>query len=523
MIELSRQNPPRLTIKVLGIGGAGSNAVDRLVLDGFDEGDVFALNTDVQSLIGSVAPHKIHLGKSTTRGLGAGGDPDVGYSAVEEAAGDVEAALEGANMVYVCVGLGGGTGSGASPAVVRLAKRAGATVVAFVTLPFEFEGRRRSAQAAEALAEIRAAADAVICFPNDRLGELAEHTAGIQQAFIAADQMLSQSIRVLAGLVQRKGLIGVGLDELVATLRNRDGGCIFGHGESEGGNRAHEALEQAMKSPLMDRGRMLADAKDVMVCVSGGNDLTLNEVTILMDEFKRYVSDASNIHFGLSVNPKLERRLSFTVISALGDVVVEAPAPAPVVRRVERVQTATPVAVAAPPPPPDPEPVEEYIPEPEYESEVTSEEIVAEPEQEIEELLVVNEEPVVMSVPEPELEQPVLPVKAFRSEPAGEEHPSGHIISAAEFALEAATVAFDKPARKPRESGTLRVAADQTEQPARETLNATPAATSKKGERAEQMQFEQVNRGRFEKSEPTIVDGQDLDVPTFLRRNFKLK
>lgn len=515
MIELPRQTPQRLTIKVMGIGGAGSNAIDRLVLDGFDEGDVFAMNTDVQSLTGSVAPHKIHLGKTTTRGLGAGGDPDVGYSAIEEAAGDVEAAMEGAHMVFVCVGLGGGTGSGAAPATVRLAKRAGASVLAFVTLPFEFEGRRRAAQAAEALAEIRAAADIVICFPNDRLGEMADHAAGIQQAFVAADQMLSQSIRVIAGMVQRKALINIGLDELAGTLRNREGGCLFGHGESEGGNRAHEALERALKSPLMDKGRMLSETNDVVVCVSGGSDLTLNEVTILMEEFKRYVSDDTNIHFGLSVNPKLEKKLSFTLFSAVGQVA--APVGRPVTQKVEKAPPVViPAAVVEPEPELAPEP--EVIPEPLPEPEASLE---PEPEPESEpEALTFSVQDIAEDEREPAVDA-VLPVREFRAGTPTEHGEATHIVTAAEFALVAEAAEHEKSERKTRETAPEQFTAEKPVSPAKERLKA--AASPKKEGKAEQMQFEQVSRGRFEKSEPTIVDGQDIDVPTFLRRNFKLK
>ncbi|MEO6788885.1 MAG: cell division protein FtsZ, partial [Chthoniobacteraceae bacterium] len=229
-------------IKVLGLGGAGGSALDRLILDGIEGVAVIALNTDVQALNGCVAPQKIHLGRSATRGLGAGGDPEIGYEAAEEAAADIKAAVEGADLVFLCVGLGGGTGSGAAPLIAHMARSAGAMVVAFATLPFSFEGKRRRKQAAEALAQLEEQSDLVITFENDRLGETASPTAGAQHAFVAADQILSHSIQAIAAIIRRGGIIPTGLDELSAALRRSHPRCLFGYGESDGANRAHEAL-----------------------------------------------------------------------------------------------------------------------------------------------------------------------------------------------------------------------------------------------------------------------------------------
>ncbi|MCX6966230.1 MAG: cell division protein FtsZ [Verrucomicrobia bacterium] len=306
-------------IKIVGIGGAGANVLDRLALDGVAPASLIAANSEAQALAASVAGEKIQLGLAATRGLGAGGDPDLGRCAAEEAAGEIRAALEGAEAVFVVAGLGGGTGSGAAPLVAELARETGAMVIAVVTLPFTFEGKRRAAQAADALAALQQHADAVVCFENDRMGEAAPPRAGIQTAFVAADQTLSQSILALAALLNRSGLIHLGMDDLATVLRDTSARCLFGYGEADGSNRSFDALARALKNPLMDKGRMLSDCETVLVQVSGGPDLTLDEVQLLMEEFNRFVSDHTRILFGAAVDPELAGRLAVTVLSSLGE------------------------------------------------------------------------------------------------------------------------------------------------------------------------------------------------------------
>ena len=225
-------------------------------------------------------------------------------------------ALTGARMIFICTGLGGGTGSGAAPYVAHLAREAGALVLAFATLPFSFEGRRRNAQAREALGRLNELANAVVCFENDQMGDMVAPQAGIHQAFSKADTTISQSIRSIVNLIQRPGLIRIGFDDLVAALRSRNGRCLFGFGESDSDNRAHDALAQALKSPLMDRGRILADAARVLVQVAGGPGMTLSEVEIVMKELDRHVSDETQILFGTAVDGRLGDRLSVTIISS---------------------------------------------------------------------------------------------------------------------------------------------------------------------------------------------------------------
>src|SRR5215468_770515 len=323
MIQLNKNYslPERLAdfipIKIVSVGGAGLNALDRIVLDGLERADVVAMNTDVQSLTSSVATRKVQLGRSVSRGLGAGGDPDVGYQAALESADEIRETLSDSRVIFICAGLGGGTGSGAAPYVAQLAHDAGSLVVAFATLPFTFEGKRRGAQAREALDRLEQVANAVICFENDRMGDIVAPKAGIHQAFAVADVTISQSVRSIVNLIQRPGLIRIGFDDLLTALRNPGGRCLFGFGESDSDNRAHDALTQALKNPLMDRGRTLENAARVLVHIAGGAGMTLSEVEILMQELGRYVNEETQILFGTAVDSRMGNRLSVTIISSL--------------------------------------------------------------------------------------------------------------------------------------------------------------------------------------------------------------
>src|SRR3989454_7768567 len=314
---LPEREEEMIPIKVVGVGGAGSNALDRIVLDDMDKADLIAINTDVQSLASSVAARKVQLGRSSTHGLGTGGDPELGYQAAIESADEIRQAIADARMIFICAGLGGGTGSGAAPIVAQLAREAGSLVIAFATLPFSFEGKRRSAQAQEALSRLNEIANAVICFENDRMGDMVAPKAGIHQAFAVADMTISQSVRAIVNLIQRPGIVRIGFDDLLVALRSPNGRCLFGFGESDSDNRAHDALSQALKNPLMDRGRMLADAAHLLVQVAGGPGMTLSEVEILMQELGRHVRDHTQILFGTAVDGRMGNRLSVTIISSL--------------------------------------------------------------------------------------------------------------------------------------------------------------------------------------------------------------
>src|SRR5246127_1155469 len=305
-------------VRVIGVGGAGSNILDRAMLDGIDRVELATANTDVQSLTGSVTNLKIQLGRNLTRGLGSGGDPELGLAAAEESTDEIQAAIAGYDIVFVCAGLGGGTGSGAAPYIAKLAKDAGALVLVLVTMPFTFEGRRRCAQAAASLQLVREYADAVICFENDRMAELTLPRMGIHEAFAAADVTISQSIRAMANLLLQPGLIRLGFDDICSVIRDGDARALFGFGEAEGENRAHDALVKALRNPLMHRGEMLASAVNVIVQIRGGVNVTLGEIGNVMEELNRHVSDRTQLMMGIAIDSNMGSRLSVSLISSLG-------------------------------------------------------------------------------------------------------------------------------------------------------------------------------------------------------------
>src|SRR5262245_8238025 len=474
MIQLSKNYslPERaeesIPIKIVSVGGDGLNALDRIVLDGLEGAEVLAVNTDVQSLASSVAGHKVQLGRTVTRGLGAGGDPEVGYQAAFESTDEIREALIGARMIFICTGLGGGTGSGAAPYVAHLSREAGAMVLALATLTFAFEGRRRNAQAREALCRLNEIANAVVCFENDQMGDMVAPHAGIHQAFAKADTTISQSVRSIVNLIQRPGLIRIGFDDLLSALRSRNGRCLFGFGESDSDNRAHDALAQALKSPLIDRGRTLADAARVLVQVAGGPGLTLSEVEIVMKELGRHVNEETQILFGTAVDGRLGDRLSVTIISSL-------------TADENLSQHQPPLSSSTPPMPPvwqqprESAPKIEVEPEPAPIEDCQSTETVS-------------------------VEEPAIP--EVETAPASSAEPVPNVFDVVDTP--------EPPVSTPRRKST----------PAREEKISTEKSAQAK---QEVLQFEPVTRGRFEKSEPTIVEGEDLDVPTYLRKKIKVK
>ena len=499
MIQLSRNYslPEReediIPIKVIGVGGAGSNVLDRVVLDGLDKADLIAANTDVQSLASSVAANKVQLGRSVTRGLGTGGDPELGFEAANEATDEIRHSLGEARLIFLCAGLGGGTGSGAAPVIGELARETGAMLISLATMPFSFEGKRRKAQAEEALARLQQISNAVICFENDRLGDIVAPKAGIHQAFAAADMTISQSVRSIMSLIQRPGLIRIGFDDLLAALKNPNGRCLFGYGESDSDNRAHDALTQALKNPLMDRGRMLSDAANVLVQVAGGPGVTLSEVEALMQDLNRHIGEQTQILFGTAVDGRMGNRLAVTIISSLaaeGEVVQK-----PLFER--------PIAAPAPAPPPpvletkweaEPEPVREEPNEQFVEQEFPPEPVPPVLERPLQTIEAIMPQPDLVA--EPTVEQEPEPAEAFAPAPP----PPPEIIEP-----EPTQPRVILPKKKP--------AIVKEAKPVEKIVHV----------KQEVMQFESVTRGRFEKSEPTIVEGQDLDVPTFLRKNVRVK
>jgi cell division protein FtsZ len=504
MIQLSRnyslpeQQQDLMPITVVGVGGAGSNVLDRIVLDGLERAELIAANTDVQSLASSVAANKVQLGRMITRGLGGGGDPQIGYDSAMEAADEIRKALADARMVFLCAGLGGGTGSGAAPVIAEIAREAGALVITFATMPFTFEGKRRTAQALEALARLQQVSDAVVCFENDKMGDIVAPKAGVHQAFAAADVTISQSVRSIVSLIQRPGLIRIGFDDLLAALRSPNGRCVFGYGESDSDNRAHDALTQALKNPLMDRGRLLSDAANVLVHVAGGPGMTLSEVEILMRDLQQHIGDDTQILFGTAVDNRMGNRMTVTLISSLSADGVITPQP---------VWT-QPVAVRQPKATPAPAPKEEpkWTPAPapidEQETEIAAEEEF---------------------VPPPEPARPLQTIEAKLPQPELlPEEVVSEVAPAAPVTLPEIVQELVEPEpAQPRVILPKKKAAPAPVAPI--AKEAKPAPEKIVQAKQEVLQFESVTRGRFEKSEPTIVEGQDLDVPTFLRKNVRVK
>lgn len=312
-----QQTIPNSAVKIIGVGGAGANMLDRIALDGMEGAELLACNTDVRTLTSSVAPEKIQLGRNLTKGLGSGGDPALGNQAAQEAELEIRDALRDRKIIFICVGLGGGTGSGAAPLVARLAREEGAFTVVFATTPFNFEGKRRRDQAELALNELSLLANALITFDNTRMGELVLAKQGVHEAFSAADRMISESIRAVTRIVMRPGLVNIGLDDLMAALSSPKSRCLFGSGIAHGENRAQQALKNALVSPLLDRGSLLHDTDTVLVHVCGGEDMTLYELELLMRGLSKHVPESAQILFGTSVDPAMAEALSVTLVSSL--------------------------------------------------------------------------------------------------------------------------------------------------------------------------------------------------------------
>ncbi len=471
----SAQNGPAdkegFSVKVLGIGGAGANALDRIALEGMDGAELVAMNTDIRALTTSVSNAKIQLGAELTKGLGAGGDPELGREAAVEAADQIRKAVKGQSIVFLCVGLGGGTGSGAAPVVARLAEQSGAFVVVFATFPFSFEGRRRLDQAQAALMELSTCANAVIVFENDRMGELILAKEGIQKAFAAADKIISQSVRAVTQIVTKTGLIHIGLDDLISALRNTDSRCLFGYGRAKGQNRAQAAVNEALKSPLLDRGQ-LAQANNVLVHICGGETMTLYEVELLMDELGKNLRPDAQILFGTGTDPGMGDDVGVTVISSLERSVMD-------LKMTIAAEAREAAAAAKPGAGSQSDPEHIRADRPDYGSSKQSKAKVK------------GKAPRQTDGEESD-EEEADDVEFMKHDDGEDDDPS-------RFGGDAAN-GGGAAKREPTEGE-----------------EAVAMVASGKGTSQAELKLNQGARGRFEKSEPTIVDGEDLDVPTFLR------
>lgn len=299
-------------IKVVGVGGAGGAAINRMVEAGVDGVEFIAVNTDAQALHYSKADTKIHIGHESTKGLGAGANPDVGQRAAEESYDDIKAALEGADMVFVTIGAGGGTGSGAGHVVARIAQDAGALVVGFATKPFAFEGEKRRANADIAILNLRHCVDTLIIVPNDRLLQTIDRSTPILQAFKVADDVLRQGVQGISDLITVHGLINLDFADVKAVMSHA-GSALMGIGRASGDNRAVEAAQQAVESPLLEVS--IDGARGILFNVIGGNDMSMHEINTVAETITASADKDANIIFGATINPELEGELIVTVVA----------------------------------------------------------------------------------------------------------------------------------------------------------------------------------------------------------------
>ena len=515
MIELSRSHEPVAAgvIKVIGVGGAGSHAVDRISREGIAGVELIVTNTDARGLSGAITAQKIGIGRTLTRGLGAGGDPELGAAAARENASELAEKLAGASLLIIVTGLGGGTSSGAAPVIAQIGRDLGAHVVVVATLPFSFEGRRRRDQAFEGVKSLRACSDLVVCFENERMSSIAGTSAGVLDAFAAVDALLAQAVRSLSAMTRRRNVLSGGIAEIAAAVGGSSATALFGFGIAEGENRGAGALARALESPLLDRGNKLKEATSLWVHVAGGEDMRWAEVQSLMAKASDMTAQDVKMFFGASVDASLVGTIAVTLIAGVADACEPVFADLVVAsgsRESERIEPkkldhltagsnghvdqdeALQISQTRKPAPVPPfESNEEIQADTEYVPQISVTTVVNESvnrEQTVSETL--DEAPVLIQPPARVDEAEVVAEPPFEK---AHEHEQAVVISA-------------HPVNKSVMQCETSVAAE------------TEGAVKKKETVQEQMSFEPVSRGRFEKTDPTIVDGEDLDIPTFMRQ-----
>ncbi|ANB60787.1 cell division protein FtsZ [Anoxybacteroides amylolyticum] len=312
MLEFDTTVDQLATIKVIGVGGGGNNAVNRMIEHGVQGVEFIAVNTDAQALNLSKAPIKLQIGAKLTRGLGAGANPEVGKKAAEESKEQIEEALKGADMVFVTAGMGGGTGTGAAPVIAQIARELGALTVGVVTRPFTFEGRKRAMQAANGIAAMKEAVDTLIVIPNDRLLEIVDKNTPMLEAFREADNVLRQGVQGISDLIAVPGLINLDFAD-VKTIMSNKGSALMGIGIASGENRAAEAAKKAISSPLLETS--IDGAQGVLMNITGGMNLSLYEVQEAADIVASASDQDVNMIFGSVINENLKDEIIVTVIA----------------------------------------------------------------------------------------------------------------------------------------------------------------------------------------------------------------
>ncbi len=421
-----------LTVRVFGVGGAGGNALTRLMLNPPGEVKLTVLNTDAQALAACPVPEKLSLGAQQMRGLGAGGDPGMGQAAAEADEERLKALCQGADLIFIVAGLGGGTGTGASPVVARIARECGALVLAVVTLPFDCEGSRRRKQALLGLEHLKAEADGVVCLPNQKVFKLIDENTSLVDTFQFTNDLIADGVRGIWRLVTQTGLINIDFADLCSALRGRHAESFFATAEATGSGRAKEISEKILSSPLLEGGEMLAGAQSVLVSIMGGNDLSMAEVNRIMEQVNRH-AEGAHLILGAAISEEFNQRLSVTLVAS----------------RFESLE-------------PD-----------KKDGEIQQRSVAADA---------------------PEVGTHYL----SRQEP--ERHTQRFVAPPPELSAEKTQELLQ--ARGMAGGGRRRKANNAFQQT--------------------QLPLEIVSKGRFEKSEPTIYKGEDLDVPTYIRRGILL-
>ena len=312
MLEFEQGFNHLATLKVIGVGGGGNNAVNRMIDHGMNNVEFISINTDGQALNLSKAESKIQIGEKLTRGLGAGANPEIGKKAAEESREQIEDAIQGADMVFVTAGMGGGTGTGAAPVVAKIAKEMGALTVGVVTRPFGFEGRKRQTQAAAGVEAMKAAVDTLIVIPNDRLLDIVDKSTPMMEAFKEADNVLRQGVQGISDLIAVSGEVNLDFAD-VKTIMSNQGSALMGIGVSSGENRAVEAAKKAISSPLLETS--IVGAQGVLMNITGGESLSLFEAQEAADIVQDAADEDVNMIFGTVINPELQDEIVVTVIA----------------------------------------------------------------------------------------------------------------------------------------------------------------------------------------------------------------
>ena len=301
------------TIKVIGLGGGGCNAINRMIQKGLSGVEFYSINTDVQALRNSTTPNTVQIGSALTRGLGAGANPNIGREAAEESREDLAMILDGSDLVFITAGMGGGTGTGAAAVVAELARESGALTVAVVTKPFGFEGRKRMQMAERGIADLESKVDTLIVIPNERILQIIEKRTPLQEAFTYADDVLRAGIQGISDLITQPGLINLDFAD-IKTIMTDAGSAMMGIGEGSGEHRAADAAQKAIASPLLET--TIEGARGVIFNITGGMDLSMYEVNEAADMISRAVDSEAQIIFGASIDPAMDGKVRVTVLAA---------------------------------------------------------------------------------------------------------------------------------------------------------------------------------------------------------------